>query len=393
MSTVEIPFWPEFDLDEIEAVVRVLQSGRVNAWTGGDVQLFEAAWQDASDCGTAMAMANGTLTIESAIRSMQLDSNAEVIVPSRTYVASASAIAMAGATPVFADVDPASGCVTAETLEAVRTDRTRATIVVHIGGWPADMVPITAWAVDHDISIIEDAAQAHGATTIDAQGGKRWVGTFGAFGSWSFCQDKIMSTGGEGGMLAVRDAQTADRVWSLRDHGKCRSRVESHVGNNRFAWWVNSIGSNLRMTGLQAAIGSVQLGKLLGWVAVRARNARILHESLEGVEWLSFLKPEAGQHPAWYRVYAQLRSESATAETRRNAIIDAANAAGIPLGVGSCPEIYLEDGLKQWAPKERLPNAKSLGERSLCMPCHHLIDAQAMQAYASRLADVCESID
>lgn len=393
MSKIDIPSWPQFEADEIEAVTRVLQSGRVNAWTGPDVGAFEEAWKQTSNCGHAMAMANGTLTIESAIRALQFDEKTEVIVPARTYVASASSIVMAGATPVFADVDLVTGCVTAETLEAVRGNRTRAAIVVHVGGWPADMTSIMSWAVEHDIVVIEDAAQAHGATTRDADGNQRWVGTFGDFGSWSFCQDKIMSTGGEGGLLAVRDARHADRVWSLRDHGKSKHRVESHAGNNRFAWWVDTIGSNLRMTCMQAAIGSLQLAKLNGWLDIRARNASILRENLQSVEWLALPQVAPHEHPSWYRFYVQVLGDPSVVESRRNAIVDAASEAGLPIGIGSCPEIYLEDGLQQWAPLQRLTNARDLGERCLCLPCHHLISDEMMSTYADRLVAICESID
>ena len=392
MSHIEIPFWPRFERDEIEAVTRVLESGRVNAWTGGDVRSFEEAWQAKSSCTSAMAMANGTLTIEAAIRALGLEARDEVVVPARTYVASATAIVMAGSTPVFSDVDPVTGCVTVEELERVRTDRTRAVIVVHLGGWPAQMEAIMSWAHGHGIAVIEDAAQAHGATTSNGGDNQQWVGTFGDFGSWSFCQGKIMSTGGEGGMLAVQNGDYADRVWSLRDHGKSRTRVESHVGNNRFAWWVDSIGSNWRMTCMQAAIGECQLAKLDSWLEARARNAAILRARLSTIEWISMPEDFDGIRPAWYRFYMSLSDDIGDVTGLRNAIIDASSEAGLPIGVGSCPEIYLEDGLQQWAPSSRLPNAKALGERCLCIPCHHLIPPNTMTAYVDRLAEVCEGV-
>jgi dTDP-4-amino-4,6-dideoxygalactose transaminase len=393
MQKIDIPTWPQFAVDEIEAVESVLRSGTANSWTGGDVTAFESGWQGVSGCVHAFAMANGTLTIESSIRVLRLDPTAEIIVPARSYIACGSAVLMAGATPVFADVDSRTGCVTTDTLDAARTSRTRAIIVVHLGGWPADMTSILGWAREHGVMVIEDAAQAHGSTSQDERGRSRWAGTRGDFGSWSFCQDKIMSTGGEGGMLAVADPVLADRVWSLRDHGKSRSRVESHIATNRFAWWVDSVGSNLRMTGMQAAIGLVQLRKLDQWIQARTRNAQILRQTLSDIDWLEFPEVQAGHRPSWYRVYASVRPDVADAPRWRDLLLDTIAAAGLPIGVGSCPEIYLEDGLQAWAPSSRLPNARDLGERCLCFPCHHLITAETMGDYADQLADVCHAVD
>ena len=393
MPMINIPMWPRFEEDEIEAVARVLRSGLVNRWTGEDVSLFETAWERASGCNHAISMANGTVAIEAAIRSLDLNVNAEVIVPSRGYVGCASAVVMAAANPVFADVHDMTGCVTPETLEAARTPRTAAVIVVHVGGWPADMVSICRWAQSHGITVIEDAAQAHGATVLNGKEQSQWVGTFGEFGCWSFCQDKIISTGGEGGMLAAANQSLADRVWSIRDHGKSRLRVASHVPDSRFAWLVDSIGSNLRMTGMQAAIGLIQLQKLGRWIQMRARNARILKDVLSGIKWIEFPEVEFGHHPAWSRVYALVRRDVRDVAVYRDHILDAASAADLPVGVGSCSEIYLEPGLKARAPSSRLPNARNLGSRCLCFPCHHLITSETMGDYAEQLAKVCRVID
>jgi dTDP-4-amino-4,6-dideoxygalactose transaminase len=392
IQMIDIPIWPEFEDDEIEAVARLLRSGRVNSWTGGDVTAFEGAWEQASGCVSAFAMQNGTLALEAAMRSLSLSEESEVLVPARAYVGCASAVVMAGLKPVFADVDATTGCVTAETLEAARTTRTAAAIVVHVGGWPADIVPICQWARSHGLAVIEDAAQAHGATVLNRNRQPQWVGTFGDFGCWSFCQDKILSTGGEGGMLAVADSELADRVWSIRDHGKSRKRVESHAPNNRFAWWVDSIGSNLRMTGMQAVIGLVQLQKLDRWLQLRSRNAKVLSSVLSTIEWIEFPEVDQSRCPAWYRVYASVRREAGDAGRYRDRVLDAAAEAGLPVGVGCCPEVYLEDGLQAWAPDNRLIGACDLGERSLCFPCHHLITEETMALYAEQMAEVCRVI-
>ena len=194
--------WPSFTVEEADAARAVLLSNKVNYWTGTECRNFEtefAAW-----CGTAhaVALANGTLALDVALKALGIGPGDEVVVTPRTFMASISCVVTAGATPVFADVDPDSGNLTAATIAAVLTPRTRAVIVVHLAGWPCDMDPIMALADQHGLKVIEDCAQAHGARYKG-----RSVGCMGHVGAWSFCQDKIMTTGGEGGMVTTNDAE------------------------------------------------------------------------------------------------------------------------------------------------------------------------------------------
>jgi dTDP-4-amino-4,6-dideoxygalactose transaminase len=192
--------WPCFSEEEVSAVATVLRSNRVNYWTGNECREFEkefAAW-----CGTeyAIALANGTLALDLALRGLNIGPGDEVIVTPRTFIASVSCVVNAGATPVFADVDLESGNLCADTIQTALTPRTKAVICVHLAGWPCDMDPIMALAAQHGFKVIEDCAQAHGARYKG-----RSVGSIGHIGAWSFCQDKIMTTGGEGGMVTVND--------------------------------------------------------------------------------------------------------------------------------------------------------------------------------------------
>ena len=399
MNKVSLPAWPVFEPDEREAVEAVLRSGRVNYWTGDHCRNFESAWSAAHSGTRALSMANGSLTMDAALRAMGVGPGDEVIVSPRSYVASAMCVALVGATPVFADVDPESGCITPATAERVRSDRTRAAIPVHIGGWPSDMPGFTEWAGRHGIHLLEDCAQSHGGHIAG-----RPLGTFGTFASWSFCQDKIMTTGGEGGMLCTPDADLHRRCWSYAQHGKDHdeSLAATTVGGapGGFRWLVRHEGTNLRMTEMQAAIGICQLQKLPTWVAARRRNSLIMQESLRRVEGLRVPKTPEGH--AHYRCVAFTDGDDAAG--RRDRCLMMLQAAGIPAMHGSCAEIYRERFFetRRLTPRHlgrgtldadgRLPVARRLGETSLTFLVHHTIDEQSMQAYATAAADCLASV-
>lgn len=381
-----------FDCDEIDAVEDVLRSGRVNYWTGSACKEFEAAWSAAHGGVRAISMANGSVTMEAALRALGIGAGDEVIVSPRSYVASAMCVLLAGATPVFADVDPTSGCITPETADAVRSPRTRAIIPVHIGGWPCDMHGLTAWAAPQGIHIIEDCAQAHGAHIAG-----RPVGTFGTFASWSFCQDKIMTTGGEGGMLCTADESLHARCWSFSQHGKDAFEARApHAPDvpGSFRWMIRHEGTNLRMTEMQAAIGICQLRKLQSWVDARRRNSLIMQDALRSVAGLSV--PATPEGHAHYRCVAFVEGPDAPA--RRDLMLRALGAEGIPAMHGSCGEIYREDvftarnltpaamGRGILDSEGRLPTARRLHETCLTFLVHHTIDEESMRAYASSVA-------
>jgi len=384
-----LPAWPMFDADELAAVDAVLRSGRVNYWTGTACREFEAAWARSHGGVRSLSMANGSLTMDAALRALGIGPGDEVIVSPRSYVASAMCVLLAGATPVFADVDPESGCITPATAESVRSPRTRAVIPVHIGGWPCDMPGFVRWAQQHGIHILEDCAQSHGGHI-----GGRALGTFGSFASWSFCQDKIMTTGGEGGMLATPDKDLWKKVWAYCQHGKDYDRSLTPApagGAPGFRWLVDHAGTNLRMTEMQAAIGLRQLAKLRSWSAARQRNSLIMQEALRTVPGLRVPETPAGH--AHYRCVAFTTGDGAG--RLRDHLLDHLNAARIPAMHGSCSEIYRERffDMHGFAPRHadrgpldaegRLPHARALGETSLTFLVHHTIDEAAMRQYAA----------
>lgn len=371
--------WPAFSAEEATAVQETLLSNQVNYWTGNHCREFEKEFAAYVGVAHAVALANGTVALDVALKALNIGPGDEVVVTPRTFIASVSCVVNAGARPVFADVCPDSGNLTAASIERVLTPRTRAVICVHLAGWPCDMDSIMALAARHDLKVIEDCAQAHGARYKG-----RSVGSLGHIGAWSFCQDKIMTTGGEGGMVTTNDPDLWSAMWSFKDHGKDWNAVYHTAHPPGFRWVVNSFGTNWRMLEMQGVIGRLQLRWLDDWVATRTRNAeRILaacapFASLHVPEgWAS----DEGSLHAFYKAYVQVRPDRLKPGWDRDRLITALGELGVPCFQGSCSEVYLEAAFDDtgWRPRERLPVARSLGETSLMFLVHPTLTHEEVQ--------------
>lgn len=359
--------WPSFSEHEAEAISRVLLSNKVNYWTGTECREFEKEFAAWTGCEYAVALSNGTLALDVALKAMHIGAGDDVIVTSRTFLASASCIVTAGANPIFADVDLNSQNITAETIEAVLTPNTKAIIVVHLAGMPAEMDDIMALAKAHDLYVIEDCAQAHGAKYKG-----RSVGSIGHVGAWSFCQDKIMTTGGEGGMVTTNDKALWDRMWSYKDHGKSYDAIYNRDHAPGFRWLHESFGTNWRMLEMQAVIGRIQLTRMADWTTKRQANGKAIDKAVSDLNLIRCVDvPKYSEH-AEYKHYLFIRPEYLKEGWSRDKIIDAINEQGVPVYQGSCSEVYLEKAFDNtsWRPKERLKNAVELGETSLMFLVH-----------------------
>lgn len=359
--------WPIFGDEDIAAVTAVLQSGRVNYWTGEETRKFEQEFSAAVGCRYGVAVANGTVALEAALAALEIGPGDDVLVTCRSFVASAACCVMRGARPVFADVDPQSQNVTAETLEAVLTPRTRAIIAVHLAGWPCEMDAIDRLAIKYGLAVIEDCAQAHGATYRG-----RPVGSLGDVAAFSFCQDKIMTTGGEGGMVVTNRQDLWKRAWSLKDHGKDWNAAHRHDPAAVFKWLHQSVGTNWRMTEMQGVLGRFALRRLPRWLVQRRRLAAHLQSRLHALPALRIAPVPSHMEHAYYKYYAFLRPEYLRAGWSRDRIVKAIQAEGIPCGSGICPEIYREQAFvgSTSCPPCRLPVASQLGETSLMFQVH-----------------------
>jgi dTDP-4-amino-4,6-dideoxygalactose transaminase len=378
--------WPRHDEAEIDAVVATLRSGRVNALHHGEHnRAFEAAFAERCLAPHAIAVANGTLALELALRALGVGPGDEVIVPARSFIASASCVAAVGATIVFADVDETTQGLNAATVSAALSPRTRAIIAVHIAGWPCAVDELAVLADALGISLIEDCAQAHGARLNG-----RPVGSFGAAAAFSFCTDKIMSTGGEGGLLVLRDDECWARAWAYKDHGKNPAGPPKGGTPGTFKWLHENLGSNLRMTEMQAAIGRHQLTKLDDWVAARQRNAMSINTALAALPAVRLTLPPVETCHAYYKYYAFVRPHMLAYRWSRDRIVAELIAAGVPAGTGICPEIYREQAFvgTPFVPSHRLPTSRMLGETSIMLPVDPTLDEATVAAMGEVVADV-----
>ncbi|AIU27406.1 aminotransferase [Pandoraea pnomenusa] len=383
MLNTRLSPWPSYSEEEVEAVAAVLRSNRVNYWTGTESREFEKEFAAYIGSRHAIALGNGTLALDLALHVLGIGAGDEVIVTSRTFLASASSIINAGAVPVFVDVDRDSQNITADTIAPAITPRTKGILCVHLAGWPCDMDPIMALAKTHNLYVIEDCAQAHGAKYKG-----RHVGTIGHMGAWSFCQDKIMTTGGEGGMLTMDNTDWWKAAWAYKDHGKSYDAVYEKQHPPGFRWLHESFGTNWRITEMQSAIGRIQLRRLDAWKARRQALAAKLDSVLRQHDVVRVPSVPADIEHAEYKHYAFVRPERLREGWTRDAIIEALTAKGVPAYQGSCSEVYLEKAFDNtgWRPEVRLPVARELGETSLMFLVHPTLTDEEM-------AFVCRELD
>lgn len=379
--------WPSFTEEEANAVRDVILSNKVNYWTGQETRSFEKEFAAWSGTEYAVALANGTVALDVALKALKIGAGDEVIVTSRTFLASVSSIVNAGAVPVFADVDLDSQNITAQTIKAVMSPRTKALICVHLAGWPCDMDPIMALANEHGLKVIEDCAQAHGTHYKG-----RPVGSIGHVGAWSFCQDKIMTTGGEGGMVTTNDRQLWADMWAYKDHGKSWEAVYEREHAPGFRWVHESFGTNWRMLEAQAVIGRIQLRRMQEWQAARIKNASRIWETAQQLPALRVPVISSDDVHAAYKAYVFIRPERLKAEWSRDRILTEIAAQGVPAFSGSCSEVYLEKAFDNtgWRPSERLVNAKQLGETSMMFLVHPTLTEQEIDLTCKVLSEVVQ---
>ena len=381
MSNSKFSSWPSFTREEADAISTVLLSNKVNYWTGGECRKFEREFASWSESEYSVALGNGTLALDVALQALNICSGDEVVVTSRTFIASISSIVNSGATPIFADVDLSSQNITPEAIRSVVTNKTKAIVCVHLAGWPCDMDNIMAISNEFNLHVIEDCAQAHGAKYKG-----RPVGSIGDIGAWSFCQDKIMTTGGEGGMVTTNDESLWRKMWAYKDHGKSYEAVYEREHPKGFRWLHESFGANWRMTEMQAAIGRIQLKRMLDWHRKRLKNANSIWNAAKQCKGLRVsVIPNHIEHAA-YKCYVFVKGG---VELRDKMMMEI-NEKGVPCYSGSCSEVYLEKAFDNtgFRPKERLSVAKELGETSLMFLVHPTLTGEEIQKTCDVLTEV-----
>ena len=389
MLNTNFPAWPSFTEEEADAVKAVLLSNKVNYWTGKEAKTFEAEFAVYVGVEYAVATSNGTSALDLAIKALDIGPGDEVVVTPRTFIASISSVVTAGATPVFADIDADTQNITAASISKVVSEKTKAVIVVHLAGLAADMDPIMALAESSGFFVIEDCAQAHGA-----QYKGRSVGSIGHIGAWSFCQDKIMTTGGEGGMVTTNDRSFWSSMWSYKDHGKSWEAVFEKEHAPGFRWLHESFGTNWRMTEMQGALGRIQTARMPAWQKARSSNAAKIWDACRHIPWLRVPEFNSDYVHAAYKAYVFVKPDQLPLRWDRDRVLNALADQGVPAFSGSCSEVYLEkafDGTG-FRPSERLPVAKALGETSLMFLVHPTLEDSHIQQTISALEAVNEQV-
>ena len=381
--------WPSFTQAEADAVSKVLLSNKVNYWTGQECREFEKEFAQFAGTKHAVAVANGTVALDLALKVLGVGQGDDVIVTSRTFLASASSIVTAGANPIFADVELDSQNISRRTIETVITPNTKAIICVHLAGWMCDMDPIMQLAHDKGLFVIEDCAQAHG----EMYKGKS-AGSIGHIGAWSFCQDKIMTTGGEGGMVTTNDEALWKKMWSYKDHGKNFDSVYNKQHPPGFRWLHDSFGTNWRMMEMQAVIGRLQLKQMPEWTAQRNANMARIQAVFEKSPYFTVAKPSSDYVHAAYKCYVQVNLEALPEGWSRDRIMQEISGLGVPCFSGSCSEVYLEKAFDNtpWRPTERLTHAQALGESSLMFLVHPTLSEQSLQKTLDAIQTVISQI-
>jgi dTDP-4-amino-4,6-dideoxygalactose transaminase len=381
-----MPGWPAYDECDLCVVQAVLASGKVNYWTGKQGRSFEREFARWAGVPYGVAVMNGTAALELALGALGIGPGDDVIVPAATFIGTASAVARLGATPVVADVDRDTQCLTANTAEQAMTRRTRAIVAVHKAGFPAPVVSLRRLARGHGLWLVEDCAQAHGARRAD-----RMVGTFGDIAAWSFCQDKIITTAGEGGAVTTADEQLWRKVWAAKDHGKRYDLTVDRPPSAGFGWVHDSFGTNARMTEVQAAVGRNQLRKVAGWLARRRRHAAVLHAGLAEAPALRVPAAPAGAEPAWYRFFLYVRPERLGPGWDRDRVVAAVRAEGVPCQQGGCFEIHRERAFDGGRPRRPLPVAAELGRTGFALLVHPTLSDDDIRDTVEAVRKVAEA--
>ncbi len=342
---------PKIGEEEVEAVVKVLRSGILTSGlgTGPMVTQFEKNFAKFAGVKHAIAMNTGTAALHSAIVAAGVKHGDEVILPSFTFVATAEAVVLAGGKPVFADIDPETFNVSPAEIEKALTKKTKAIVPVDLYGLPAEIKPIREIADRHGFALVEDAAQAHGATCE----GKP-AGVFADAACWSFYASKNMTTG-EGGIATTGDDEIAETIRLIRTHGE-KAKYASLM-----------LGTNYRMSEVQAAIGLVQLEKLPAFVAKRRENARRLTKILAKTERLKLPEEPKGYQHSWYLYTVRLKDAS---ETERNKLVEELRRKDIGAEVYYVNPVHLMPYYRESFGGRKLPETEKAAKQVFSLPIH-----------------------
>ncbi len=383
--------WPHYSNRIANLVKKTILSGKVNYWTGNLCEKFENKFSKFIDVKYCCSISNASVGLEIALNALDIKKNDEVIVPSRTYITSASAILRVNAKPIFADIEKNSLNIDINSIKKNINRNTKAIICVHLAGYPCDMENILKIAKKNNLKVIEDCSQAHGAMIKN-----RSVGSFGDISVWSFCNDKIISTGGEGGMIACNNKTIYKKIWSIKDCGRSYDKIRKKTTKVGYRWLYDSIGTNFRMTEMQAAIGILQLKELKSYLKKRNRNANILRNALKKINFIDFQNVDKKLYHAYYRFTILVNKTKIKKGNSRDTILKQLINNKIPATVGVCPELYKEKVFHKFRKKYTDKYyAKEVGKNIICFSVDPSISEKNMQSISNKIKRImknCENL-
>ena len=378
--------WPNYDGNILSKISKLLQSGKTNYLVGKEGLLFEKNFSKFYKIKFANAVANASLGLELSLLSLNLNKGDEVIVTPRSYHSSVSCVIRAGLTPVFADVDRQTMNICPKSIRKNISKKTKAIICVHLYGMPCEMNDIIKLSKEYKINVIEDCSQAHGSKI-----GRKYVGSFGDISVFSYCQDKIISTGGEGGMIATNNKKLNDRIWSLKEIGKNKDKFfKINSLSNDFPYVHDTIGTNARITEIQSCIGNYQLKQLKSYIRARNENAKIFFNKLKNCKHLIIPNHNSQITHSYYRYTVIISNEKLS----RSILMKNLKKKGVACNVGGCPTIYNE---KYFVEKfnvniKNYPNAEYLKNRTLSFLVDQTISKKEINKVSSILLDQINKI-
>ena len=368
----KISTWPIYDEQMLVGINKIIKKGQVNYLFGKWGKEFENLFSKYHKVSYSIAVSNGTVGLELALAALELNNNDEVLVTPRSYYSSASCIIRNNLKPVFVDIDLNTQNILVDDIKKKITKKTKCIICVHLGGLPCEMNEIMKIAKHNKIKVIEDCSQAHGAM-LDG----KLAGSFGDIAVWSFCNDKIISTLGEGGMISTSNKNLYNKLWSLKDIGK---NIKKYYENNKkkigFQWLHDSIGTNARLTEIQSYAGYYQLKKLSYVVKKRNENATFLKTELSKLNIFSFLNYSPNYYNAYYRFNFLFNPKYQTNKLSRNILLKELGPR-IDIREGSCPEIYNEKYFKMNY-SFFCPNANYIGKYALSLQVDQTIKRESL---------------
>tara|TARA_B100000795_G_scaffold263833_1_gene243518 strand:+ start:742 stop:1899 length:1158 start_codon:yes stop_codon:yes gene_type:complete len=379
--------WPNFNKNLISKVSKILSSGEINYSNGPYGEKFEKEFSKFVGNGYSVAICNGTAALEVAIKSLRLPKNSEIIVTARSFFSSAACIVNTGHIPIFADVNLLTQNISLDDIKKKISKRTKAIICVHLAGLPCNIYDIKKLANKNKIKIIEDCSQAHGASINNKQ-----VGSFGDVSTWSFCNDKIISTLGEGGMISTNKKKIYDFCKVYINHG---STLQNKKSSEKFLYNKDYFGTNLRITEIQSVAGLEQLKNLRKIQTKREKMSKsYFHIISKYQNYIYSHFPSTNIKCAWYRFYFFLKTDVKNYQKIRFKIIADLKKDNVKCFTGSCPEIYLEKSFKKLGNFKvtRLKNCKTLGETSVALDINHTLAYTEHKKNLLRLKLVLERI-